>query len=54
MLRSFCKGCEAFVKGVNEIFEVEHLGRSNNNNINRLLQIGETRGFLGMLGSTTN
>uniref|UniRef100_A0A0R0J1N9 Uncharacterized protein n=1 Tax=Glycine max TaxID=3847 RepID=A0A0R0J1N9_SOYBN len=32
---------EAFVKGVNEIFGDEHLRRPNNNNINRLLQIGK-------------
>ena len=40
-----------FVKGVNEAFGDEYLRRLNNNDINRLLQIGETRGFPCMLGS---
>ncbi|KAH1266478.1 hypothetical protein GmHk_01G001967 [Glycine max] len=40
---------EAFVKGVNEIFEYECLRRPNNNNINRLLQIGKAHEFSGML-----
>jgi len=41
---------EAFVKGVNEIFRDEYLRRPNNKDINRLLQIWEAYGFLGMLG----
>ncbi|KAG5133916.1 hypothetical protein JHK82_025104 [Glycine max] len=36
---------KSFVKGVNEIFGNNYLRRPNNNNINRLLQIGETHGF---------
>ena len=40
-----------FVKGVNEAFGDEYLRRLNNNDINRLLQIGETHEFLGMVGS---
>ncbi|KAL5154374.1 hypothetical protein HKD37_19G053745 [Glycine soja] len=35
-----------FVKGVNEAFGYEYLRRLNNNDINRLLQIGETHEFL--------
>ncbi|RDX69826.1 hypothetical protein CR513_51009, partial [Mucuna pruriens] len=42
---------ERFVKGVNDVFGVEYLRRPNNNDINCLLQRGETRDFLGMLGS---
>ena len=42
---------KSFVKGVNEIFGNNYLRRPNNNNINRLLQIGETHEFLGMVGS---
>ena len=42
---------EAFVKGVNEIFGDKYLRRPNNNDINCLLQIGEARGFPGLLGS---
>ena len=41
---------EDFVKGVNKIFGDEYLRRLNNNDINCLLQIGETREFSGMLG----
>ena len=40
---------KSFVKGVNEIFGNNYLRRPNNNNINRLLQIGETHGFSCML-----
>ena len=42
---------EDFVKGVNEIFRDEYLRSPNNNDINRLLQIGEAHGFQDMLGS---
>jgi hypothetical protein len=42
---------EHFVKGVNEIYEAEYLRRPNNDDIQRLLQMGEARGFPGMLGS---
>ena len=42
---------EAFVKGVNEIFGDEYLRSPNNYDINHLLQIGEAREFLDMLGS---
>ncbi|KAH1233636.1 hypothetical protein GmHk_09G026036 [Glycine max] len=40
---------KSFVRGVNEIFGNNYLRRPNNNNINRLLQIGETHGFSCML-----
>ena len=42
---------EHFVKGVNENYGVEYLRRPNNDDIQRLLQMDEARGFLGMLGS---
>lgn len=42
---------ERFVRGVNEIFGVKYLRRPNNNDIQYLLQMGEARGFPGMLGS---
>ena len=42
---------EHFVKGVNEIYGVEYLKGPNNDDIQRLLQMGESRGFPGMLGS---
>ena len=42
---------QKFVRGVNEIFGQEYLRRPNNNDINCLLQIGDARGFPGMLGS---
>ena len=42
---------QKFVRGVIEIFGQEYLRRPNNNGINRLLQIGDAWGFLGMLGS---
>jgi len=41
---------QKFVRGVNEIFGQEYLRRPNDNDINRLLQIGDAQGFLGMLG----
>ncbi|XP_062085287.1 uncharacterized protein LOC133791374 [Humulus lupulus] len=40
-----------FVRGVNDIFGTEYLRRPNAGDIRRLLQIGEVRGFPGMLGS---
>ncbi|XP_021742946.1 glutathione S-transferase T2-like [Chenopodium quinoa] len=40
-----------FVTGVNELFEEEYLRKPNSNDIRYLRQIGETRGFSGMLGS---
>ena len=40
---------QKFVRGVNEIFGQEYLRRPNNNDINRLLQIGDARGFPGKL-----
>ncbi|KAK2421786.1 hypothetical protein QL285_032376 [Trifolium repens] len=42
---------ERFVRGVNEVFGAEYLRRPNNNDVDRLLQMGEARGFPGMLGS---
>ena len=39
---------EVFIKNVNEIFRNEYLTRPNNNDINHLLQIGETCEFLGI------
>lgn len=42
---------DKFVKGMNGVFGTEYLRKPNNNDIERLLQIGEARGFPGMLGS---
>jgi hypothetical protein len=42
---------DKFVRGVHQIYGVEYLRKPNNNDIQRLLQIGEARGFPGMLGS---
>ncbi|XP_058768837.1 uncharacterized protein LOC131642629 [Vicia villosa] len=42
---------ERFVRGVNEVFGAEYLRRPNNNDVEHLLQMGESRGFPGMLGS---
>jgi hypothetical protein len=42
---------ERFVRGINEVFGAEFLRRLNNNDIDHLLKMGETRGFPGMLGS---
>src|ERR1044072_5934749 len=42
---------ERFVTGVTAIFGVEYMRRPNTEDITRLQQIGETRGFPGMLGS---
>ncbi|XP_058742343.1 uncharacterized protein LOC131614811 [Vicia villosa] len=42
---------ERFVRDVNEVFGVEYLRRPNNNDVKNLLQMGESRGFPGMLGS---
>ncbi|XP_058742570.1 uncharacterized protein LOC131615075 [Vicia villosa] len=41
---------ERFVRGVNEVFGDEYLRRPNNNDVEHLLQMGESRGFPGMLG----
>ena len=40
-----------FCRTVVEIFSHQYLRRPNNNDIARLLQIGQERGFLKMLGS---
>ncbi|XP_058769083.1 uncharacterized protein LOC131642938 [Vicia villosa] len=42
---------ERFVRDVNEVFGAEYLRRPNNNDVEHLLQIGESRRFPGMLGS---
>ncbi|XP_057445383.1 uncharacterized protein LOC130737585 isoform X1 [Lotus japonicus] len=42
---------ERFVTGVNEIFGAQYLRRPNKEDTTRLLQMGESRGFPGMLGS---
>ena len=42
---------ERFVLGICTIFGNEYLRRPNNEDIERLLQMGATRGFPGMLGS---
>ncbi|XP_058725973.1 uncharacterized protein LOC131597284 [Vicia villosa] len=42
---------ERFIMGVNEVFGAEYLRRPNNNDVEHLLQMGESRGFPGMLGS---
>ena len=42
---------QKFVRGANEIFGQEYLRKPKNNDINYLLQIGDARGFLDMLGS---
>ncbi|XP_058767609.1 uncharacterized protein LOC131641324 [Vicia villosa] len=42
---------ERFVRGVNEVFGAEYLRRPNNNDVEHLLQMGESLGFPGMLGS---
>ena len=42
---------DRFVRGVCEIFGPEYLRRPNNDDIQRLMQMGEARGFPGMLGS---
>ncbi|XP_029129933.1 uncharacterized protein LOC114916715 [Cajanus cajan] len=42
---------QRFVKGICEIFRGEYLRRPNNEDIQRLLWMGEARGFPGMLGS---
>ncbi|XP_020973004.1 uncharacterized protein LOC107633351 [Arachis ipaensis] len=42
---------ENFVEGVILVFEDEYLRKPNSNDVRRLLQMAEGRGFLGMLGS---
>ncbi|CAL5195544.1 unnamed protein product [Lathyrus oleraceus] len=41
---------ERFVKGVNVVFGAEYLRKPNNTDVEHLLQMGESRGFSGMLG----
>ncbi|XP_025625147.1 uncharacterized protein [Arachis hypogaea] len=41
-----------FVEGVISVFEDEYLRKPNINDVQRLLQMAEGRGFRGMLGST--
>ncbi|XP_028088142.1 uncharacterized protein LOC114288750 [Camellia sinensis] len=45
------KNLKKFVKAVVAIFSDEYLRLPNNDDIARLLAVGESRGFLGMLGS---
>ena len=40
-----------FVRGIRHIYGENYLRRPNGEDIQRLLQVGEARGFLGMLGS---
>ena len=42
---------ERFVSGICTIFGNEYLRRPNNKDTKRILQMGATRGFPGMLGS---
>ena len=42
---------ERFIRGVNVVFGAEYLRKPNNTNVAHLLQMGESRGFLGMLDS---
>ncbi|XP_015950820.3 uncharacterized protein LOC107475674 [Arachis duranensis] len=42
---------EKFVEGVISVFEDEYLRKPNPNDVQRLLQMAEGRGFPGMLGS---
>ena len=42
---------EKFVEDVILIFESEYLRKSNSNDIQCLLKMGEDRGFPGMMGS---
>ncbi|XP_015964854.1 uncharacterized protein LOC107488611 [Arachis duranensis] len=42
---------EKFVEGVISVFEDEYLQKPNPNDVRRLLQMAEGRGFPGMLGS---
>ncbi|KAL6553425.1 hypothetical protein OROGR_007267 [Orobanche gracilis] len=42
---------EKFVKGITEIFGPHYMRRPNNEDTMRLQQMGESRGFPGMLGS---
>ena len=42
---------EKFVKEVISIFSDEYLRSPNNEDIARLLEVGQSLGFLGMLGS---
>ncbi|XP_058742282.1 uncharacterized protein LOC131614742 [Vicia villosa] len=42
---------QRFVQGVNAVFGAEYLRKPNNTDVEHLLQMGESRGFLGMLGS---
>ncbi|CAI8597001.1 unnamed protein product [Vicia faba] len=42
---------QRFVQGVNAVFGAEYLRKPNNTDVEHLLQMGESRGFPGMLGS---
>ncbi|XP_058761649.1 uncharacterized protein LOC131635064 [Vicia villosa] len=42
---------QRFVQGVNVVFGAEYLRKPNNTYVEHLLQMGESRGFPGMLGS---
>jgi hypothetical protein len=43
---------ERFVRGINEVFGIKLMRIPNNNDIDHLLQTGESRDFPDMLGST--
>ncbi|XP_074378102.1 uncharacterized protein LOC141719627 [Apium graveolens] len=45
------EGLKKFVSNVVTIFEGEYLRKPNSNDVQRLLQMGEARGFPGMMGS---
>ncbi|XP_074326893.1 uncharacterized protein LOC141664837 [Apium graveolens] len=45
------EGLKKFVSNVITIFEGEYLRKPNSNDMQRLLQMGEARGFPGMMGS---
>src|ERR1044072_9286250 len=42
---------QRFVRGVNVVFGAEYLRKPNNTDVEHLLQMGESQGFPGMLGS---
>lgn len=41
---------ERFVRGVNVVFWTKYFRKPNNNDVEYLLQMGESRGFSGLLG----
>ncbi|CAN1337039.1 hypothetical protein LINPERPRIM_LOCUS37420 [Linum perenne] len=49
--KSTSKCVKRYVKAVNTMFGDEYLKRLNVEDIERLLHVGQQRGFLGMLGS---